>query len=90
MGSQVRVLNLDNGRSAVMRIVDRALMAGRVIDVSVEAAEALGLREAGLAHVCGLIPSLPRLLTPRLALTFRLLRLPPQGSPTGAKVAPSR
>ena len=51
-GSQVRVLNLDNGRSAVMRIVDRGpFIAGRVIDVSVEAAEALGLREAGLAHV---------------------------------------
>jgi len=52
MGSQVRVLNLDNRRSAVMRIVDRGpFIAGRVIDVSVEAAEALGLRDAGLAHV---------------------------------------
>ncbi len=51
-GKQVRVINLDNGRSAVVRIVDRGpFIRGRVIDVSVAAANALGFRQAGLAHV---------------------------------------
>ncbi len=52
MGSQVKVLNLDNGRSVVVRIVDRGpFIRGRVIDVSTAVAETLGFREAGLAHV---------------------------------------
>ena len=52
MGSRVKVLNLDNGRSVILRIVDRGpFIRGRVIDVSTAAAEALGFRDAGLAHV---------------------------------------
>jgi rare lipoprotein A len=52
MGSRVKVLNLDNGRSVILRIMDRGpFIRGRVIDVSTSAAEALGFREAGLAHV---------------------------------------
>src|SRR5271167_158167 len=52
MGSRVRVVNLDNGRTAVVTIVSRGpFIAGRVIDVSLEAAVALGFRQAGLAHV---------------------------------------
>ena len=52
MGTQVRVVNLDNGRSAVVKIVDRGpFIRGRVIDVSVAAAAVLGFRQAGLAHV---------------------------------------
>ena len=52
MGSRARVVNLDNGRSAVVTIVGRGpFIGGRVIDVSTEAAEALGFRQAGLAHV---------------------------------------
>jgi rare lipoprotein A len=52
MGSQVRVLDLDNGRSVVVRIVDRGpFIHGRVIDVSTAVAVALGFRDAGLAHV---------------------------------------
>ncbi len=52
MGSRVRVLNLDNGRSLIVRIVDRGpFIRGRIIDVSTAAAVTLGFREAGLAHV---------------------------------------
>ncbi len=52
MGSRVRVLNLDNGRSVIVRIVDRGpFIRGRIIDVSTAAAVTLGFREAGLAHV---------------------------------------
>jgi rare lipoprotein A len=52
MGSRVKVLNLDNGRSVILRITDRGpFIRGRVIDVSTTAAEALGFRDAGLAHV---------------------------------------
>ena len=52
MGSRVRVLNLDNGRSVVVRIVDRGLfICGRIIDVSTAAAVTLGFRDAGLARV---------------------------------------
>jgi rare lipoprotein A len=52
MGTRVKVVNLDNGRSAVLKIVDRGpFIRGRVIDVSPAAASALGFRQAGLAHV---------------------------------------
>jgi len=52
MGSRVKVLNLDNGRSVILRIMDRGpFIHGRVIDVSTAAAKALGFRDAGLAHV---------------------------------------
>jgi rare lipoprotein A len=52
MGSRVKVVNLDNGRSVILRIMDRGpFIRGRVIDVSTSAAEALGFRNAGLAHV---------------------------------------
>ncbi len=48
----MRVTNLDNGRSAVVKIVDRGpFVRGRIIDVSASAAVALGFRQAGLAHV---------------------------------------
>jgi len=51
-GTQVKVINLDNGRSAVVKIVDRGpFIRGRIIDVSTAAAGVLGFREAGTAHV---------------------------------------
>ncbi|MGJ0509686.1 MAG: septal ring lytic transglycosylase RlpA family protein [Methylocystis sp.] len=51
-GSQVRVTNLHNNRSVVLTINDRGpFTGGRVIDVSSHAADALGFRSAGLAHV---------------------------------------
>jgi rare lipoprotein A len=52
MGTRVKVVNLDNGRTAVLKIVDRGpFIRGRIIDVSPVAASALGFRQAGLAHV---------------------------------------
>jgi rare lipoprotein A len=51
-GTQVKVFNLDNGRTAIVKIVDRGpFIRGRIIDVSLAAASALGFRGAGLAHV---------------------------------------
>lgn len=51
-GTRVKVVNLSNGRSAILKIVDRGpFIRGRIIDVSPAAASALGFREAGLAHV---------------------------------------
>ncbi len=51
-GTQVRVTNLDNGRTTVVKIVDRGpFIRGRIIDVSTSAASSLGFRQAGVAHV---------------------------------------
>ncbi len=51
-GTRVRVHNLDNGRVAIVTIVDRGPWGrGRVIDVSTVCASVLGFRGAGLAHV---------------------------------------
>ena len=51
-GTHVRVHNLDNGRTAVVTIVDRGPWGrGRVIDVSTVCARVLGFSVAGLAHV---------------------------------------
>ncbi|MBP0651017.1 septal ring lytic transglycosylase RlpA family protein, partial [Mycobacterium tuberculosis] len=52
LGSQLRVTNLNNGRSVVVRINDRGpFVRGRIIDVSKGAAEALGFISAGLTRV---------------------------------------
>ncbi len=52
MPSVVRVTNLDNGRSTVVRVNDRGPYArGRVIDVSRAAAEELNMTHIGTAHV---------------------------------------
>lgn len=52
MPSLVRVTNLDNGRSAIVRVNDRGpYKRGRVIDVSTKAAEVLGFRNIGTAKV---------------------------------------
>ncbi|HEX7041066.1 MAG TPA: septal ring lytic transglycosylase RlpA family protein [Trueperaceae bacterium] len=59
-GTLVRVLNLDNGRSVVVRINDRGpFKAGRVIDLSRAAAEAIGMTGAGTADVRLEVMSLP-------------------------------
>ncbi len=51
-GTHVRVYNLDNGRNVVVTIVDRGPYArGLIIDVSTVAADALGMRQAGVARV---------------------------------------
>jgi rare lipoprotein A len=51
-GSKVRVVNLANKRSVVVRITDRGdLEEGRVIDLSYGAAEKLEMTKAGVVHV---------------------------------------
>jgi len=50
--SVVRVTNLDNGRSLVLRVNDRGpFVKGRVIDLSRAAARELGFEHQGLARV---------------------------------------
>ncbi|HHE32819.1 MAG TPA: septal ring lytic transglycosylase RlpA family protein, partial [Chlorobaculum parvum] len=48
----VRVTNLDNNRSIVVRVNDRGpFVDGRVIDLSAQAAKELGFYEKGTARV---------------------------------------
>ncbi|MFQ5914040.1 MAG: septal ring lytic transglycosylase RlpA family protein [Nitrospinota bacterium] len=55
----VRVTNLENGRSIVVRINDRGpFVRGRIIDLSYSAAEKLGFRKKGTARVR--LEALPR------------------------------
>ncbi len=50
-GSQVRVTNLDNGRSIVVRVNDRGpYVGGRIADLSHAAASRLGFVEDGVVH----------------------------------------
>lgn len=52
MPSLVKVTNLDNGRSVVVRVNDRGPFArGRIMDVSAKAAELLGMVRTGTARV---------------------------------------
>jgi rare lipoprotein A len=53
LGTHVRVHDLDNGRSVDVTIVDRGPFAGpsRIIDLSTVAANVLGIRSVGVAHV---------------------------------------
>jgi rare lipoprotein A len=52
LSAVVRVTNLDNGRSIVVRINDRGPFArGRIIDVSQAGARALGFEARGTARV---------------------------------------
>jgi len=51
-GSKVRVVNLSNKKSVLVRITDRGeLLDGRVIDLSYGAAERLQMTKAGVAKV---------------------------------------
>lgn len=52
MPTLVRVTNLENGRSAVLRVNDRGpFVNGRILDVSRRSAELLGFRQQGTARV---------------------------------------
>jgi rare lipoprotein A len=52
LGTRVRVINLRNGRSVIVRINDRGPYSrGRVIDVSYAAARALDMLNAGIVPV---------------------------------------
>ena len=51
-GTQIRVTNMDNGESVVVRVNDRGPYAGdRVIDLSAGAARVIGLIQSGVAPV---------------------------------------
>jgi rare lipoprotein A len=52
LGTVVRVTNLTTGQSAVVRITDRGpFVRGRIIDLSLAAAKAIGVYRAGVARV---------------------------------------
>ena len=51
-GTKMRVTNLDNGRTVIVRINDRGPYAhGRIVDVSWAAARELGMLRSGVARV---------------------------------------
>jgi rare lipoprotein A len=51
-GTKVHVTNQSNGREVVVTINDRGpFVGGRVIDLSTGAADAIGMRGAGIARV---------------------------------------
>ncbi len=51
-GTRLRVTNISNGRSAIVRVNDRGpFVAGRTVDVSQSAAERIGIVERGVAKV---------------------------------------
>jgi rare lipoprotein A len=59
-GTHVRVTNLENGSSVVLRVNDRGpFIEGRVIDVSRRAAEALGFVRQGLVRVAVRVTDAP-------------------------------
>lgn len=52
LGTMVKVTNLRNGRSIIVKVNDRGpVVPGRIIDLSYNAARALNFRNRGLAHV---------------------------------------
>ena len=52
LGTYVKVTNLRNGSSVIVRINDRGpVVDGRIIDLSYNAAKALGFRERGIQRV---------------------------------------
>jgi rare lipoprotein A len=51
-GTKVKVTNLRNGKSVVVRINDRGpFIRGRIIDLSLGAARVIGLNKSGVARV---------------------------------------
>ena len=52
LGTWVRVTNLHNKKSVIVRINDRGpIVPGRIIDLSFKAAKEIGMKERGLAKV---------------------------------------
>lgn len=81
LGSFVRVTNLRNGKAVVVRVNDRGpVVDGRIIDVSYNAARALGFKERGLQRVrLDLIP--PVQVQPAKAQPDLVASLRPVASP---------
>ena len=52
LGTTAKVINLENGRSATVRVEDRGpFVAGRVMDVTFKVAQELDIREQGVVPV---------------------------------------
>jgi rare lipoprotein A len=52
MNTRIRVVNLENGKSAILRINDRGPFVGdRILDCSYKSAQALGFADKGLARI---------------------------------------
>jgi rare lipoprotein A len=52
LGTRVRVTNLENGRTVQVRVNDRGpYVGGRILDLSREAARALGMMDQGVVPV---------------------------------------
>ncbi len=49
--TRLRITNLANGRTVVVRVNDRGPGYGRLVDVSEAAAERLGMKSRGFARV---------------------------------------
>jgi rare lipoprotein A len=63
-GTEVRVTNLANGKSVVVRINDRGpYIKGRILDLSHAAAQELGMVKRGIVRVN--VEVLPDISTPR-------------------------
>ena len=61
LGTSIRVTNLRNSKSLVLKVTDRGPYVGnRVLDVSMAAAERLGFMHAGLTHVRIQVVSYPQ------------------------------
>ena len=83
IGTRVKVTNVDNGRSVVVRINDRLPdIKGRVIDLSYAAAEDIDMIRAGVVPVK--IEKLSNGSTPVVA-TPRAVPPPPRSLPTAAE-----
>lgn len=51
-GTRLRVTNVENGKTVVVRVNDRGPhVSGRVLDLSYRAAQTLGMTDAGVARV---------------------------------------
>jgi rare lipoprotein A len=52
-GTRLNIINLENGRSVIVRVNDRGpFLSNRIIDLSNEAARQLGMKNPGLVAVC--------------------------------------
>ncbi len=89
--TKVRVIDLKTGRSVIVRINNRGpFKKGRIIDLSAEAARALGTYERGLARVrIEALKEIPQMTRPNLS-TKRLARHPGQATDKLPEVAPAK
>ena len=75
LGTLVRVTNLENRRSVVVRINDRGpIVPGRIIDVSYIAAQVLKFRKRGIQQV-----RLDLIFSPKPAVLLAMLHAPVPG-----------